>query len=66
MKKKIPVDYRKQLPEGYHSKLLYGNYWIFDYVERNTYIWGATRYKAIKNFLLYQLKKKGVKKNECN
>ena len=58
-KKKVPVNYKKQLPKGYHSKLKDGNYWIYDYVERNTLIWGVSRYMAVKNFFLFQLKQKG-------
>ena len=57
MKKKISADYKKKLPKGYNSELKDGLYWIFDYVHRNTLIWGETRHFAVKNFLIY----KGVK-----
>ncbi len=58
MKRKVPADYKKKLPEGYRSELKDGLYWIFDYVHRNTLVWGKTRYLAVKNFLIY----KGVKR----
>jgi len=53
---KAPADYSIKLPKQYHSKLLYGNYWIFDSVENNTLIWGKTRYFAVKSFLEFQKK----------